>query len=115
MSSILSNTRIYINGYLRGTTDIEMKRVITEAGGQVLFVQDSYYAPHNPLMIHRQSASNATHIVSSQPLSGTKTQNLLKSSSRTKRYVVKPEWVMESISAGRRLHEERYKLTRVVA
>ncbi|KAH8999221.1 hypothetical protein EDB92DRAFT_942410 [Lactarius akahatsu] len=94
-SNVLSNTSIYINGYLRGTTDIEMKRVITEAGGQVL-----------------QSASNATHIVSSQPLSGTKTQNLLKSSSRTKQYVVKPEWVMESISAGRRLREESYKLTR---
>jgi len=34
----LYNTRIYINGYLRDTTDIEMKRVITEAGGQTLFV-----------------------------------------------------------------------------
>jgi len=111
MSSVLSNTSIYINGYLRGTTDIEMKRVITEAGGQVLFVQDQY-ALHNPLMDHRQSASNATHIVSSQPLSGTKTRNLLKTSGRTKRYVVKPEWVMDSISAGRRLQEESYKLTR---
>ena len=114
MSSVLSNTRIYINGYLRGTTDIEMKRVITEAGGQVLFVQN-YHAPHYPLTMHRQSVSNATHIVSSQPLNGTKTQNLLKSSSRTKRYVVKPEWVVDSISAGRRLQEERYKLTRGVA
>ncbi|KAI9466908.1 hypothetical protein BJY52DRAFT_1235166 [Lactarius psammicola] len=95
MSSVLSNTSVYINGYLLGTTDIEMKRVITEAGGQVL-----------------QSASNATHIVSSQPLSGTKTRNLLKSSSKTRRYVVKPEWVMDSISAGRRLDEESYKLTR---
>lgn len=45
-SNVLSNTSIYINGYLRGTTDIEMKRVITEAGGQVLFVQD-YYALRN--------------------------------------------------------------------
>jgi hypothetical protein len=42
ITSVLSNTRIYINGYLRGTTDIEMKRVITEAGGQILFVQDFY-------------------------------------------------------------------------
>jgi hypothetical protein len=114
MSSVLSNTRIYINGYLRGTTDIEMKRVIAEAGGQVLFVQD-YYTLHDSLIIYRQSASNATHIVSSQPLNGTKTQNLLKTSSRTKRYVVRPEWVMDSISAGRRLKEETYKLTRSVA
>jgi len=38
-SGALCNTRIYINGYLRDTTDIEMKRIITEAGGQALFVR----------------------------------------------------------------------------
>ena len=48
MTSVLSNTRIYINGYLRGTTDIEMKRVITEAGGQVLFVQESVRTTNRP-------------------------------------------------------------------
>ena len=48
MSSVLSNTSIYINGYLRGTTDIEMKRVIAEAGGQVLFVR-GHCPLHNPL------------------------------------------------------------------
>jgi hypothetical protein len=42
----LSNTRIYINGYLRDTTDIEMKRIITEAGGQAVFVRD-----HIPLAL----------------------------------------------------------------
>jgi hypothetical protein len=36
----LNHTRIYINGYLRDTTDIEMKRIITEAGGRALFVRD---------------------------------------------------------------------------
>jgi len=36
----LNNTRIYINGYLRDTTDIEMKRIITEAGGQPVFVRN---------------------------------------------------------------------------
>jgi uncharacterized protein (DUF1786 family) len=36
----LNNTRIYINGYLRDTTDIEMKRIITEAGGRALLVRD---------------------------------------------------------------------------
>ncbi len=35
-SQILRNTRIYINGFLADTTDIEMKRIITQAGGQVL-------------------------------------------------------------------------------
>jgi hypothetical protein len=37
VSGALCNTRIYINGYLRDTTDIEMKRIITEAGGQALY------------------------------------------------------------------------------
>ena len=52
MTSVLSNTRIYINGYLRGTTDIEMKRVITEAGGQVLFVQESVRTTNRALTIN---------------------------------------------------------------
>jgi hypothetical protein len=37
---VLNNTQIYINGYLQDTTDIEVKRIITEAGGQVVFVRD---------------------------------------------------------------------------
>jgi hypothetical protein len=37
-SGVLGGTRIYIDGYLEGTTDIEMKRIIAEAGGQVLYV-----------------------------------------------------------------------------
>jgi hypothetical protein len=45
VAGALYNTRIYNNGYLRDTTDIEMKRIITEAGGQALFVRD-----HVPLM-----------------------------------------------------------------
>ena len=40
-NSVLSGTRIYINGYLRGTTDIEMKRIVTGAGGQMLLVKRS--------------------------------------------------------------------------
>lgn len=36
---VLCSTRIYINGFLAGTTDIEMKRLITLSGGQVLFVK----------------------------------------------------------------------------
>ncbi|KAH9966056.1 hypothetical protein BC827DRAFT_1259180 [Russula dissimulans] len=87
----LNNTRVYINGYLRDTTDIEMKRMITEAGGQPV-----------------QSASNATHIITSQRLSGTKTDRLLT----RKPYVVKPEWVIDSIGAGRRLREEKYSVVR---
>lgn len=37
-SGVLGGTRIYIDGYLEGTTDIEMKRIIAEAGGQVMYV-----------------------------------------------------------------------------
>lgn len=37
-SGVLAGTRIYIDGYLEGTTDIEMKRIIAEAGGQVMYV-----------------------------------------------------------------------------
>lgn len=34
----MTGVRVYINGYLRDTTDIEMKRTVTLAGGQVLSV-----------------------------------------------------------------------------
>ena len=37
-SDTLRNVRVYINGYLEGTTDIEMKRIVTLAGGQVMCV-----------------------------------------------------------------------------
>jgi len=89
----LNNTRIYINGYLRDTTDIEMKRIITEAGGRAL-----------------QSASNATHILTSQHLSGNKTHRLLATSRGRKPYVVRPEWVTDSIAAGRQLKEDQYSV-----
>lgn len=35
-AGILKDTKIYINGYLESTTDIEMKRIITQAGGQIV-------------------------------------------------------------------------------
>ncbi|KAI0004907.1 hypothetical protein BJV74DRAFT_805649 [Russula compacta] len=93
VSGILNNTRIYINGYLQDTTDIEMKRIITKAGGRAL-----------------RTASNATHIVTSQHLSGTKTHRLLASSRGTKPYVVRPEWVTDSVAAGKQLREEKYRI-----
>jgi hypothetical protein len=33
---VLSGVRIYIGGYLAGTTDIEMKRIVSSAGGVTL-------------------------------------------------------------------------------
>jgi urease accessory protein UreH len=38
---ILSGCRIYIDGYLEDTTDMEMKRTISLAGGQVLYAWQS--------------------------------------------------------------------------
>ncbi|KAI0030715.1 hypothetical protein K488DRAFT_53660, partial [Vararia minispora EC-137] len=91
-SGILKGVRVYIDGYLRGTTDIEMKRIVAGAGGEI-----------------RHTASGVTHILTSQWLSAAKTQKLLKSKS-SKIHVVGPEWVIESVNAGRRLSERRYEV-----
>ncbi|KAG5648931.1 hypothetical protein DXG03_000280 [Asterophora parasitica] len=87
---VLSNVRVYINGFLENTTDIEMKRIVIEAGGQVL--------------------PACTHILTSQQLSGTKTHKLLTTKSRSKVHVVKPEWIFDSIAAGKRRHEREYAI-----
>ncbi|KAG1755552.1 hypothetical protein EDB19DRAFT_1661908 [Suillus lakei] len=84
---VLSGVRVYIGGYLAGTTDIEMKRIVAGAGGITLL-----------------SPSGATHILTSQQLSGSKTHKHLVSK-RVPAHVVRPEWVFESVRAGRRLRE----------
>ncbi|KAI0053017.1 hypothetical protein FA95DRAFT_1482608 [Auriscalpium vulgare] len=89
--TILSGVRVYINGYLRDTTDIEMKRLVSQAGGQVL-----------------PTSAGATHILTSQQLSGSKTQKLLTTKPKIKVQVVRPEWVFESVEAGKRLPEGPY-------
>ncbi|KAF9076801.1 hypothetical protein BDP27DRAFT_1413949 [Rhodocollybia butyracea] len=88
---ILLNVKVYIDGFLKDTTDIEMKRVVTMAGGKILY-----------------SASGATHILSSQPLNGSKTHKLLTKKSRLTVHVVKPEWVFDSIKTGKRRPEREY-------
>ena len=40
-AKVLSGVRVYIDGYLEDTTDIEMKRIVTGAGGQMLLVKRS--------------------------------------------------------------------------
>ncbi|TFK87078.1 hypothetical protein K466DRAFT_523106 [Polyporus arcularius HHB13444] len=94
-TQVLRNVRIYINGYLDNTTDIEMKRIVSLAGGQVM-----------------HTVSGATHILTSQQLSGTKTQKMLKAKSRHITHVVRPEWVTDSIDAGRRLSEREYSVVK---
>ncbi|KAJ8086798.1 hypothetical protein PM082_005623 [Marasmius tenuissimus] len=90
-SQVLRGVKVYINGFLAGTTDIEMKRIVLEAGGVVL-----------------STASGATHILTSQPLSGSKTHKILTKKARIQVHVVKPEWVFDSIKAGKRRLERPY-------
>ncbi|KAI0723173.1 hypothetical protein C8Q76DRAFT_615315 [Earliella scabrosa] len=88
---VLRGVRVYINGYLDNTTDIEMKRIVSLAGGQM-----------------QHTASGATHILTSQQLSGAKTHKFLTTKSKHVVHVVRPEWVTDSIEAGRRLSERDY-------
>ncbi|KAF8897675.1 BRCT domain-containing protein [Infundibulicybe gibba] len=92
-SRVLRNCRIYINGFLSDTTDIEMKRIVLEAGGQIL-----------------ATPSGCTHILTSQQLSGSKTHKILMTKSRNKIQVVKPEWVTDSIRAGKKQPERGYAI-----
>ncbi|KAG6336683.1 hypothetical protein ID866_2390 [Astraeus odoratus] len=55
-----------------------------------------------------QTSSGATHILTSQNLSGSKTHKLLTTKSRNIVHVVKPEWVTDSVQAGKRLQETPY-------
>jgi type IV secretory pathway TrbF-like protein len=55
-------------------------------------------------------ASGATHILTSQQLSGSKTHKWLSSKSKVKPYVVRPEWVLDSVEAGKRLAEKNYNV-----
>ncbi|KAF8161158.1 BRCT domain-containing protein [Crassisporium funariophilum] len=90
---ILKGCRIYINGYLESTTDIELKRLVFQAGGQIV-----------------GTASQCTHIVTSRGLSGSKTHQFLTQKTRNTKQVVKPEWVVDSIAAGKRRPERLYSV-----
>ncbi|KAH6915315.1 hypothetical protein BKA70DRAFT_1557609 [Coprinopsis sp. MPI-PUGE-AT-0042] len=94
---IFRNVRVYINGYLEATTDIEIKRIVAEGGGSVV-----------------PTPSRSTHILTSTGLSGSKSQKVLKGQSQ-KRYIVKPEWVLDSHEQGKRRSESMYtiKLDRI--
>ena len=57
---------------------------------------------------YRHSAAGATHILTSQGLSGSKTHKYLHSNTTNKGHIVKPEWVLDSIAAGKRKREWDY-------
>ena len=52
-------------------------------------------------------------ILTSQQLSGAKTHKLLTAKSRGIVHVVRPEWVTDSIDAGKRLSEKDYAVIKV--
>jgi hypothetical protein len=35
-NELLKGVKVYINGYLEGTTDIEVKKIVVECGGQIV-------------------------------------------------------------------------------
>ncbi|KAF9534182.1 BRCT domain-containing protein [Crepidotus variabilis] len=94
-NQVLSGVKAYINGYLESTTDIEMKRVVTEGGGQII----------------GYPSSQCTHIITSRCLSGSKTHKML-TMKPSKVKVVKPDWVFDSLAKGKRQPERSYSLLR---
>jgi len=63
ITETLSGVRVYIDGYLRGTTDIEMKRIVTSAGGEVRLVFKriaNYRAPVHVFFIDLQHPEQRT-------------------------------------------------------
>ena len=58
---------------------------------------------------YRHGASGATHIITSHDsLNASATHKFLNTKPKNKVYVVKPEWVIESIKAGKRRPERGY-------
>ncbi|KDQ20497.1 hypothetical protein BOTBODRAFT_101012, partial [Botryobasidium botryosum FD-172 SS1] len=89
---IFFGTRIHVNGYTDGTTELEVKRLVAIHGGSVA-----------------RTASGATHILASHGLNGSKTHKYLGKAKNTT-HIVKPEWLLESIKAGKRLKEYNYSI-----
>jgi len=58
--------------------------------------------------MNRLSASRCTHVVTSQGLNAAETHKFLTKNQRNKIHIVKPEWVIDSVAAGRRRPERLY-------
>lgn len=107
-ANVLRGVRVYIDGYLANSTDIEMKRIVTLAGGEAMSVKRRLASPIRADGHNRYTASGATHILTSQQLSGSKNHKILVGKSKNIVHVVRPEWVTDSIAAGKRLPERTY-------
>ncbi|KAG8920902.1 hypothetical protein FRC00_009379 [Tulasnella sp. 408] len=89
-STVMKGVRAYF-GFCDDNTDIELRRIISLAGGSSTYAQAA-----------------ATHIITSQWLSGSKTDKLLTTRSKKNIHVVSPEWLTDSIAKGKRQSEWRY-------
>ncbi|KAG0142912.1 hypothetical protein CROQUDRAFT_208884 [Cronartium quercuum f. sp. fusiforme G11] len=90
-NTTLKDVVIYINGYTGQVTNQQLIAMVLSAGGQV----------------RRIMSGSCTHVVTAMPLSGSKTEKeLLRKRSGVP--IVRPEWVIESIRAGKRQAEWKY-------
>lgn len=56
-------------------------------------------------------ANSATHVITSTGLSGSKSQKVVKNSSKTTSvHVVTPEWLYDSVATGKRMKEYDYRI-----
>ncbi|KAF8607744.1 hypothetical protein BDV93DRAFT_541933 [Ceratobasidium sp. AG-I] len=85
---------VYVNGYCRGTTDAEIKRLVVSGGGQ----------------ISHTNHGGVTHIITSMQLSASKIQKFKNTKSRTLTHVVTPDWVKECYEQRKRLPEWKYNV-----
>lgn len=72
----------------------------------------SRYVLNPDWLHHSRTASSATHIITSTGLSGSKSQKMLNRGVKKANalHVVKPEWVYDSLNAGKLLNEYDYRL-----
>ncbi|CAE6458559.1 unnamed protein product [Rhizoctonia solani] len=85
---------VYINGYCRGTTDAELKRLVVSGGGK----------------ISHSNHGGVTHIVTSMQLSAKKTEQFKNGKPRKLAHVVAPEWIKDSYEQRKRLQEWKYNV-----
>ncbi|CAE6454387.1 unnamed protein product [Rhizoctonia solani] len=85
---------VYINGYCRGTTDTELKRLVVSGGGK----------------ISHSNHGGVTHIITSMQLSAKKTEQFKNGKPRKLAHVVTPEWIKDCYEQRKRLQEWKYNV-----
>ncbi|KAJ1308515.1 hypothetical protein OPQ81_004219 [Rhizoctonia solani] len=93
-TSVFRGLVVYVNGYCRGTTDTELKRLIVSGGGK----------------ISHSNHGGVTHIVTSMQLSAKKTEQFKNARPRKPAHVVTPGWVKDCYEQRKRLQEWKYNV-----